>query len=119
MKRYCEYIESAVTPNICDCCGEGKKYTACPHQRLLEAYPIPNAGRLETENTRPCYEEPKNGKMTRAKMPPIGVKPRYLIDEERIVELKQAIERAMSANYPLRDEIVSEYNELVSHLEEE
>ena len=57
--------------------------------------------------------------MKRKKVPPLGPKPRWIINEQRIVELKEVISNYMDANWPIHREWVLEYNELVSKLEEE
>lgn len=57
--------------------------------------------------------------MKRSKVPPLGVKPRFIHEEQRIVELKEAIIRFVSANWPIPDIIINEYNELTENLEKE
>lgn len=57
--------------------------------------------------------------MKRSKTPPLGVKPRYLLEEERIKELKEAIVRFLESNWPIPDEITAEYNLLTEKLEVE
>ena len=57
--------------------------------------------------------------MKRSKTPPLGVRPRFLLDEERINELKEAIGRFLESNWPIPDEITAEYNLLTEKLEEE
>lgn len=57
--------------------------------------------------------------MKRSEKPPFGVKPRYLLDEERINELKEAIGRFLESNWPIPDEITAEYNYLTERLEVE
>lgn len=57
--------------------------------------------------------------MKRSKRPPLGVRPRYLLDEERITELKGAISRYIKSNWPIPDNIINEYNELTERLDVE
>ena len=57
--------------------------------------------------------------MKRSKKPPLGVRPRFLLDEDRINELKEAIVRYLTANWPIPDTIISEYNYLTEKLEVE
>lgn len=57
--------------------------------------------------------------MKRSKQPPLGVTPRFVLDEERIKELKEAIERFLAANWPIPDNIINEYNELTERLDVE
>ena len=57
--------------------------------------------------------------MKQSKKPPIGVKPRYLVEEERIVVLQEAIERYLEANRAIPTVIFEEYNELVNRLDVE
>ena len=57
--------------------------------------------------------------MKRTKMPPLGCKPLFILREERINELKAAICRYLSSNWPLPKEIIEEYDKLVEELEEE
>lgn len=52
-------------------------------------------------------------KLKRSIAPPLGVKPIWVLEVHRIMELKSAIKRYMEANYPVPDEWVSEYNELI------
>ena len=51
--------------------------------------------------------------LERPKVPPLGPKPRWVIEEERIKELKQVITNYMHANYPLPVDWITEYNELI------
>lgn len=46
-------------------------------------------------------------------VPPLGPKPKWVIEEERIKELKQVITNYMHANYPLPADWITEYNELI------
>ena len=57
--------------------------------------------------------------MKKTKQPPLGVRPRFFLDEERINELKEAIVRFLTANWPIPDTIISEYNYLTEKLEVE
>lgn len=50
-------------------------------------------------------------------MPPLGVKPRWIIEEERIKELQDAIKRFLDTNWPIPDEIFKEYNALTERLD--
>lgn len=52
-------------------------------------------------------------------VPPLGAKPRFIWEEERIDELQKAIGRFIHANYPIPFEFVLEYNELVEKLDDE
>lgn len=54
--------------------------------------------------------------MKRSKVPPLGPKPKFVFDQMRIDELKNAFQRYISANWPIPIEHVQEYNELVSQL---
>lgn len=55
--------------------------------------------------------------LKRANMPPLGVKPRWIIEEERIKELQDAIKRFLDTNWPIPDEIFKEYNALTERLD--
>lgn len=44
--------------------------------------------------------------------PPLGLKPRYIHEAERLCDIKAAIARYMDAGYPIPAEWVKEYNEL-------
>jgi len=57
--------------------------------------------------------------MKKTKQPPLGVRPRFILDEERINELKEAIGRFLDSNWPIPDEITVEYNYLTERLEVE
>ena len=49
-----------------------------------------------------------------ASKPPLGLRPRYLHDEERLTELRDCIDRHTDGRYPIQLEWVIEYNELVT-----
>ncbi len=55
--------------------------------------------------------------MKRANKPPLGPRPKFVLEWKRITELQEAIRRALEANWPLTDELVKEYNELVNNLD--
>lgn len=55
-------------------------------------------------------------KLTRADRPPLGVIPKFILEERRFNELKEAIERFTAANWPIPNEIISEYNDMASRL---
>ena len=57
--------------------------------------------------------------MKRAKRPPLGATPRFIVEEKRINDLKAAFVRYMDANYPFPQKFIDEYNELVKRLPEE
>ena len=46
-------------------------------------------------------------------VPPIGPKPKWVIEEERIKELKRVISNYIKSNYPLPADRITEYNELI------
>ena len=48
--------------------------------------------------------------------PPIGITPRWLLDEEREIEIRRAITRYTIAGYPVPDEWYEELNEIVERL---
>jgi hypothetical protein len=45
--------------------------------------------------------------------PPLGPKPKWVVEEQRIQELKKVFKDYMDANYPICPEWISEYNELI------
>lgn len=45
--------------------------------------------------------------------PPIGIKPRYIHDEQRLIDIQRAIERYLYACMPIPTVWIYEYNELV------
>lgn len=57
--------------------------------------------------------------MKKLKKPQLGIKPQFLWEEERIVQLKEAIKRYLDANQPIPMEIIEEYNEKTDKLEVE
>ena len=57
--------------------------------------------------------------MKRTCQPPLGPRPKFVVEWDRIVELQEAIRRALDANWPLSAETVAEYNELTERLEVE
>ena len=54
--------------------------------------------------------------MSKTKRPPLGAKPKFLIDGQRIAELKETIIRFLQANWPIPEEFVAEYNQLTEAL---
>lgn len=50
--------------------------------------------------------------MSRAKIPPLGLKPKYVHDEERALDIAKAIARYLRSGMPLPLEWVEEYNTL-------
>ena len=48
--------------------------------------------------------------------PPIGITPRWLLDEERAIEIEQAIARYNEADYPIPIEWIQELNEVYERL---
>lgn len=61
--------------------------------------------------------------MKKSKIPPLGVRPSFVFkfqcEEQRIVELQEAIGRFVKANRPIPIAIIKEYNELTNNLETE
>ena len=57
--------------------------------------------------------------MKRSKIPPLGVRPRFVVDEDRIRELEAGIKRFLEAKWSIPIGVVNEYNELVDKLETE
>lgn len=59
--------------------------------------------------------------MKKSKIPPLGVRPSFIFklqcEEQRIVELQEAISRFVKANRPIPMTIVEEYNQLTNNLE--
>lgn len=49
--------------------------------------------------------------------PPIGLKPRFIHDIERRIEVERAILRRMAVGYPIPPEWIAEYNELAEREE--
>lgn len=54
--------------------------------------------------------------MYKSARPPLGVRPRFVVEEERIIELKAAIVRYVNDSWPIPYEIMREYNALVAKL---
>ena len=48
--------------------------------------------------------------------PPLGIKPKYLHDEARFTELRDAIKRSMDGYYYIDPEWITEYNELLENI---
>lgn len=57
--------------------------------------------------------------MKRPKQPPLGARPRFIFEEQRILELEGAIMRFVNSHWPIPMEFIEEYNELVGKLEQE
>jgi predicted amino acid dehydrogenase len=51
-----------------------------------------------------------------AEKPPLGLKPRKFVDEDRLREVQGAMDRYYYANKPMPLEWITEYNELVERL---
>lgn len=51
--------------------------------------------------------------------PPLGIMPKKLWQEERLERLKECIERHTNAYYPINEEWVKEYNDLLAGLKVE
>lgn len=49
--------------------------------------------------------------------PPLGLKPRWLCDEERIADIKAAINRAFIQDYPINQDWFIEYNEIAERIQ--
>ena len=48
--------------------------------------------------------------------PPLGITPRWLLDEERAIEIEQAITRYSEVDYPIPVEWIQELNEVYERL---
>lgn len=55
-------------------------------------------------------------KLKRTVKPPIGVTPKFVLEERRFNELKEAIGRYIEANWPIPSEILWEYNAMANRL---
>ena len=91
---------------------------AFPNKKAIEDYK--NKAELETTRGRIasyniiCDEYNRLRKReTELIKPPLGIKPKFIHDEQRREELKQAINRYFEANKPIPMEWIEEYNELV------
>lgn len=51
------------------------------------------------------------------KKPPLGVKPRWLHDEQRLQDLGGAIYRYLSDKMPIQIDWIEEYNEILRRME--
>lgn len=54
--------------------------------------------------------------MIELKKLPLGITPRWLLDEERAIEIEQAIARYNEADYPIPVEWIQELNEVYERL---
>ena len=50
------------------------------------------------------------------KRPPLGLVPKFIIDEKRLNEIKKAIDRYMDENYKIPLKWIEEYNELCDRI---
>lgn len=55
---------------------------------------------------------------TENKLPPIGLKPRYVCDSQRLEEILGMFDRFLSARHPIKVEWVEEYNEICKRIKE-
>lgn len=46
--------------------------------------------------------------------PPLGIKPRYVVDDERKQDIINAMQRCIDASWQIPGEWIEEYNEIVS-----
>lgn len=51
--------------------------------------------------------------LVRPILPPLGPRPKWVVEEHRIQELKKVFKDYMDANYPIDPEWIAEYNELI------
>lgn len=51
--------------------------------------------------------------MSEIKMPPLGLKPKFIHDEQRLAEIRKAIFRYLDEFVPLDLKWIQEYNDLV------
>jgi len=58
-------------------------------------------------------------KLVRTVAPPLGVTPKFVLEERRFNELKEAIGRFTEANWPIPNEILWEYNHMAGKLPKE
>ncbi|WP_038692892.1 hypothetical protein [Paenibacillus stellifer] len=56
--------------------------------------------------------------MTQIPKPPIGLRPRFVWEYERIKEISAAIRRCASANHNIPTDWIEEYNELIDRQRE-
>lgn len=49
-------------------------------------------------------------------LPPLGLKPRFIVAEMRLDEINQAITRMLEGTYPIPVEWVQERNEIIEYL---
>lgn len=69
---------------------------------------------VEDENHRTIVSDNlNNDSAPKSKRPPIGLKPRYIHDHERYIEICGAIQRYYDAGKKIPVEWIEEYNELV------
>jgi hypothetical protein len=55
--------------------------------------------------------------MEKLRKPPIGIKPRYLHDEQRLKDLQGAIKRYAKKFFQINPEWITEYNQLIAKLQ--
>ncbi|MDD2370850.1 MAG: hypothetical protein PHQ32_02475 [Firmicutes bacterium] len=48
--------------------------------------------------------------MMKYQMPPLGLKPKYIHNQQRIIEIREAIYRYIDKCYPLPTERIEEWN---------
>ena len=65
------------------------------------------------KQVRPQLNDTNGGKMENSKKPPVGLKPRYIHDGERIDEILCAIERYTDANMSIPKSWVEELRDLL------
>lgn len=46
--------------------------------------------------------------------PPLGIKPRFIVESQRITEISEGIIRFLEAKHPIPIEWIEEYNELIN-----
>lgn len=66
------------------------------------------------------YKPESIGKgVTPTKMPPVGLRPKYILMSQRMKEITNAIERYINADHIVPTEWIEEYNECVDYLRKE
>ena len=71
-----------------------------------------NSEQLITKVPRPSTPPPAQGKAMG--IPPLGLKPRFIHEEERRDEIKVAVCRMFDANYAINVDWIREYDEIVN-----
>lgn len=91
----------------------------CIHQNTKECGERFKAAWRPSQERLECGEAKKKTQTTTYPEPPLGIIPKYIWEEDRLDDLVDAIRRRIDAKFPIKEEWIKEYNELIEKGESE